>query len=43
MSEKFDFTKEDRVKESDFNEVLWKGLKGVGLKYPSQNELHLYE
>ena len=34
MSEKFDFTKEDRVKESDLNEVLWKGLKGVGFEVP---------
>jgi len=25
----FDFTKEDRVPEKEFNEVLWKGIKGM--------------
>jgi hypothetical protein len=31
----FDFTKEDRVPESQFNEVLWKGIKGINAIVPS--------
>ena len=27
-SEAFNFKKEDSINEHDFNEVLWKGLKG---------------
>jgi YVTN family beta-propeller protein len=33
-SELFDFTKEDLVKESDFNEVIWKAVKGVNSPCP---------
>lgn len=28
-SEGFDFTREDKVQENEFNEILWKGLKGI--------------
>jgi YVTN family beta-propeller protein len=38
LSEKsatFDFTKEDRVPESAFNEVLWKAIKGLDAIVPS--------
>ncbi len=28
-SEKFDFTKEDMVSDADFNEVIWKAVKGL--------------
>jgi hypothetical protein len=31
----FDFTKEDRVPENAFNEVLWKGIKGMDAIVPS--------
>ena len=34
LSEQFDFSKEDRVKESDFNEVLWKAVKGFNSPCP---------
>jgi len=30
----FDFTKEDRVPDDLFNEVLWKGIKGMGATVP---------
>jgi hypothetical protein len=33
-SELFDFTKEDRVNESDFNEVIWKAVKGLNSPCP---------
>ncbi|HUX95009.1 MAG TPA: beta-propeller fold lactonase family protein [Bacteroidales bacterium] len=33
-SEKFDFTKEDRVNDSDFNEVIWKAVKGLNSPCP---------
>jgi len=33
-SEKFDFTAEDRVPDNEFNEVLWKGIKGLNAKVP---------
>jgi YVTN family beta-propeller protein len=29
MSEQFDFTKEDMISDADFNEVLWKAVKGL--------------
>jgi YVTN family beta-propeller protein len=38
LSEKsaaFDFSKEDEVNEADFNEVLWKGIKGMNSLVPS--------
>jgi hypothetical protein len=28
MSEKFDFTAEDKVNDTEFNEVIWKAVKG---------------
>ena len=34
-SEKFNFSKEDEVNETDFNEVLWKGIKGINTLVPS--------
>lgn len=33
-SEKFDFTSEDRVNDADFNEVIWKAVKGVDSPCP---------
>ncbi len=33
-SEKFDFTKEDRINDSDFNEVIWKAVKGLDSPCP---------
>jgi YVTN family beta-propeller protein len=34
-SETFNFLKEDAVNEADFNEVLWKGIKGTNTPVPS--------
>ncbi len=34
-SAKFDFAEEDRVPEDAFNEVLWKGIKGMNAKVPA--------
>ena len=34
MSEQFDFSKEDRVKDALLTEVLWKGIKGVNAIVP---------
>jgi hypothetical protein len=34
-SESFDFTKEDRVPDREFNEVLWKGIKGIESQVPA--------
>ena len=34
MSEGFDFDKEDRVKDSDFNEVLWWAVRGTACPPP---------
>jgi len=33
-SEKFNFTKEDKVPELEFNLVLWYGLKGDNVPFP---------
>jgi YVTN family beta-propeller protein len=33
-SEKFDFTQEDRVNDRDFNEVIWKAVKGLDSQCP---------
>jgi YVTN family beta-propeller protein len=33
-SEEFDFTKEDRVNDADFNEVIWKAVKGLDSPCP---------
>ena len=34
-SEKFDFTAEDRVNDSEFNEVIWRAVKGLDSKCPA--------
>jgi len=31
----FNFTKEDEVNDAEFNEVLWKGIKGMNSIVPS--------
>jgi YVTN family beta-propeller protein len=33
-SEKFDFTREDRVDDADFNEVIWRAVKGIDSPCP---------
>jgi len=35
LSEKFDWTKEDKVPDLIFNEILWKGLKGMDALVPA--------
>jgi hypothetical protein len=35
MSEKFDFTAEDKVNDALFNEVIWKAVKGIDSPCPS--------
>jgi len=35
MSEKFDFTKEDKINNRDFNEVIWKAVKGANAVVPA--------
>ncbi len=35
LSEKFDWTKEDKVPDLVFNEILWKGIKGMDAVTPS--------
>jgi hypothetical protein len=32
-----DFTKEDRIPDGLFNEILWKGIKGMNAKVPAPN------
>ena len=34
-SESFNFSKEDAVPDDEFNEVLWKGIKGINSTVPS--------
>jgi hypothetical protein len=34
MSETFDFSVEDRVNDSDFNEVIWRAVKGLDSPCP---------
>ena len=34
-SAQFDFTKEDRVPDLEFNEVIWKGIKGINAVMPA--------
>ena len=34
-SEKFDFTKEDRIPDREFTEVIWKAVKGEKAVVPS--------
>ena len=34
-SASFDFTKEDRIPDQEFNEVLWKGIKGIDAPVPA--------
>ena len=36
-SEKFDFSKEDRVPDREFTEVIWKAVKGLDVVVPSPN------
>ena len=37
LSEKFDFSQEDKVPDLVFNDVLWKGIKGIDAITPSPN------
>lgn len=30
-----DFTREDRIPDNEFNEILWKGIKGMGSPFPA--------
>ena len=34
MSETFDFTAEDRVNDAEFNEVIWRAVKGLDSPCP---------
>jgi hypothetical protein len=34
MSETFDFTAEDKVNDAQFNEVIWKAVKGIDSPCP---------
>ncbi|MGN6616415.1 MAG: alkaline phosphatase family protein, partial [Ilyomonas sp.] len=34
-SEKFDFTKEDRIPDREFSEVIWKAVKGINAEMPA--------
>jgi hypothetical protein len=34
-SDAFDFTKEDKVPDLEFTEVIWKGIKGINSVVPS--------
>jgi hypothetical protein len=34
-SEKFDFSKEDMAGDAEFNEVIWKAVKGLDSHYPT--------
>ena len=34
-SANFDFTKEDRVPDMEFSEVIWKGVKGLHAVMPA--------
>ena len=31
----FNFSKEDAIPDAEFNEVLWKGIKGINIEVPS--------
>ncbi|MEI6277523.1 MAG: bifunctional YncE family protein/alkaline phosphatase family protein [Prolixibacteraceae bacterium] len=35
LSEKFDFSKEDRIPDAKFNEVLWSAIKGLNVPCPA--------
>ena len=35
LSEKFDFSKEDRVPDAQFNEVIWAAVKGLNIPCPA--------
>ena len=37
LSEKFDFSQEDKVPDLVFNDVLWKSIKGINYATPSPN------
>jgi hypothetical protein len=32
-----DFTREDRIPDNLFNEILWKGIKGINAPLPAPN------
>ena len=34
-SAQFDFTKEDKVPDLEFNEVIWKAIKGINAVMPA--------
>ena len=34
-SAELDLTKEDRIPDNEFNEILWKGIKGMDAKVPA--------
>jgi len=34
-SDAFNFSKEDAVNDAEFNEVIWKGIKGINSTVPS--------
>ena len=38
-SEQMDFTREDRVPDRTFNEILWNGLRGTPLPAPHRSAL----
>jgi hypothetical protein len=35
ISEKFDFSKEDRIPDAQFNEVVWAAVKGLNIPCPA--------
>ena len=37
LSEKFDWSKEDKVPDLVFNEILWQGIKGISAPAPSRS------
>jgi hypothetical protein len=41
-SERFDFNKEDMVSDSEFNEVIWKAVKGVDSECPASVSAAFY-
>jgi hypothetical protein len=36
LSERFDWSKEDKVPDLSFNEILWQGIKGINSPAPSR-------
>ena len=43
MSETFNFTTEDRVNDADFNEVIWKAVKGLDSPCPASVHAAFYK